>query len=60
MILLVGTIAGTPNIAVYNDLLTKYFVKFDFVACVLFPILLLVWLYVRSKPDTGKAMDTDS
>lgn len=49
MILLVGTVVGTPNVIIYMDLLKRYSVSFDLSFCVLIPLLLLVLLLLVDR-----------
>jgi spore germination protein KB len=49
MILLVGTVVGTPNIIVYIDLMKQYYVWFDLSFCVVVPLLLFVLLVLADK-----------
>ncbi|WP_309119549.1 endospore germination permease [Paenibacillus sp.] len=44
MIMLVLTVVGTPNIAVYNQIIKRYYPFFDVAFCILLPGLLLVGL----------------
>ncbi|MFX3636132.1 MAG: endospore germination permease [Candidatus Pristimantibacillus sp.] len=52
MILLVGTVAGTPNITVYNEIVSYYYPWFDMVFCVGLPVLFLMMLFVTGKKKT--------
>lgn len=54
MLLLVGTIAGTPNITVYNAILESYYFWFDAVFCFLIPALLLIFFYFQDLRDKRK------
>jgi spore germination protein KB len=49
MILLVGSVVSTPNIVIYNEMIKHYWSMFDLTVCLLLPILLLGWSYVRRK-----------
>lgn len=52
MLLLVGTIASTPNITVYNNLIDKYFTWFDLSICLVLPLLLFLLLRLGRKRIT--------
>ncbi|CAN7539559.1 endospore germination permease [Paenibacillus sp. LjRoot153] len=54
MLLLVGTIAGTPNITVYNAILDSSYFWFDLVFCFLFPLMLLIIFYFQDLRDKRK------
>lgn len=47
MILLVSTVAVTPSITVYNDILLRYYFWFDLTFCVLLPALIWAALAIR-------------
>ncbi|MZQ86783.1 endospore germination permease [Paenibacillus sp. 5J-6] len=53
MILLVGTVVGTPSIIIYIDLLKQYYVWFDLSFCVLVPLLLFVLLSIVGRKKQG-------
>jgi spore germination protein KB len=62
MLLLVGTVAGTPNITAYNAILESYYVWFDITFCVMIPALVLILFYVndlRVKRKKGSQNDTE-
>ncbi|CAH1195217.1 Spore germination protein YndE [Paenibacillus allorhizoplanae] len=54
MLILVGTISGTPNITVYNDILQRYYGRFDIVFCIFIPALLLILFYIHDLRDKRK------
>ncbi|WP_028612614.1 GerAB/ArcD/ProY family transporter [Paenibacillus harenae] len=49
MLLLVFTIAGTPNIAVYNEIIVRDYPWFDLSFCIALPALFLVALHLTRK-----------
>ncbi|WP_042167469.1 GerAB/ArcD/ProY family transporter [Paenibacillus gorillae] len=49
MILIVATIAGTPNISEYNQLLLYYYPWFDGVFCIALPLVVLAVLMLTGK-----------
>ncbi|BFT72220.1 endospore germination permease [Paenibacillus sp. P36] len=49
MILLVGTVVGTPSIVIYIDLLKQYYVWFDLSFCVVVPLLLYALLLIADR-----------
>ncbi|WP_169087418.1 endospore germination permease [Paenibacillus sp. PL91] len=51
MILLVGSVISIPNIVVYNEINKNDWPLFDLTVCVLLPILLLGWFYLRRNHD---------
>lgn len=61
MMLLVWTSAGTPNITVYNAILTTAYPWFDLTFCAGLPVLLLAILLIggRSRPRTAQASPSD-
>lgn len=54
MLLLVGAVAGTPNVTVYNEIIKNYYPWFDLSFCVLLPALFLLMLYVAGKLRKSK------
>ncbi|RJE88481.1 hypothetical protein D3P07_10785 [Paenibacillus sp. 1011MAR3C5] len=56
MIILVLTIVSTPNIAVYNQIIKRYYNWFDLMFCFFVPLLLLTGLVLRKKK--GKAANS--
>ncbi|NOU64786.1 GerAB/ArcD/ProY family transporter [Paenibacillus sp. LMG 31461] len=62
MLLLVGTVVGTPNITEYNAILESYYVYFDITFCVVIPTLVLILFYIfdlRDKRKKGSSNDTE-
>jgi spore germination protein KB len=62
MLLLVGTVAGTPNITEYNAILESYYVWFDITFCVMIPALVLILFYIhdlRTKRKKGSQSDAE-
>ncbi|KRE93397.1 hypothetical protein ASG89_07875 [Paenibacillus sp. Soil766] len=60
MLLLVGTVAGTPNIIQYNAILESSYFWFDFVFSISIPFMLLILFYfqdLRDKRKKGKQND---
>lgn len=49
MILLVGSVIGTPNIVVYNDLIKFYWAPYDITMCLVLPLLLMGWSSIRGE-----------
>lgn len=60
MLLLVGTVAGTPNITAYNHILERYYTMFDIIFCIGIPLLLLVLFYLRDKPKNSMTGEKDT
>ncbi|OAS16468.1 GerAB/ArcD/ProY family transporter [Paenibacillus oryzisoli] len=60
MLLLVGTIAGTPNITEYNLILEKYYSLFDLIFCIGIPLILLALFYMRDKPKNNVTSEEDT
>jgi spore germination protein KB len=54
ILLLVGTISGTPNITEYNAILESYYTWFDITFCVMIPALLLILFYIYDLRDKRK------
>lgn len=54
MLLLVGTVVGTPNITEYNAILESYYAWFDISFCVMIPAVLLILFYICDLRDKRK------
>lgn len=49
MLLLVGTVAGTPNTSVYISILKSSYIWFDITFCLLLPLLILILFVMKDK-----------
>ena len=59
MLLLVGSVIGTPNIVIYNEIIKTVWSPFDVTICLLLPALLLGWSYIRRNREK-KAVEQNS
>ncbi|MDR6549950.1 endospore germination permease [Paenibacillus qinlingensis] len=59
MLLLVGTVAGTPNITQYNAILESYYTWFDLTFCIVIPAIVLILFGIYDRRDKQKRINED-